>query len=400
MIGQIKVLIVDDDEVDRENYKRLLNKISEQQFYVHEAMNAQEGFKAITRAIPDCILLDNNMPDMDGIDFVQQLKSQYPEVIIPIIMLTGQGNEEIAAQAVRLGIADYLIKDKVNDDTLRRSILSTLQNVALQGQLKKINQELNKVNKILELEQRELVNLYHVMSHELKTPIGSIRSFVAMLSDPTIGQVNDQQQEYIDYIQQSCKQLYIYIDTLLEMSRLDTGKLTLQRKMQPIEPIIKKCVMDLTASAHSKNLNIHYTVCDKLPEVAIDEIRVYQIITNLLSNAIKFTEQGSISVVAQNDDTDERFIRVTVKDTGVGIAADKIHKVFERLFQVEEKNNIAGGLGLGLSISKGLVDLHGGKMQLHSKLAVGSAFSFTLPIKSNTTDSMEKEDGTEKNIIG
>lgn len=381
MAKQTRILIIDDDEVDREKYKRLLWKISNRQFVVDEAEDASEGFAYLEEKMPDCILLDQKLPDIDGLDFLMQLKKDFPKINCPVIMLTGQGNEQIAAQAIREGVSDYLIKGSVNEDNLARSINASLEKSNLQKHIRKQNIELGRVNIELKREQKELIDLYHTMSHELKTPIAAINTFATVLLEDAKEPLTDKQREYLDFIKESCLQLKLHIDTLLEMSRLDTGKLALHCCQQSIESVVKKAVMDVTSEAEKKGLNISYQIERGLPDVNMDEKRVYQVLTNFLNNAIKFTEKGSVSVNVKKDDEDPNYARISVTDTGVGIPSDKLKKIFVRLFQVSGKSGSMGGLGLGLSICKGLVALHEGKIDVISQEGVGSTFSFLLPFE-------------------
>lgn len=381
MKKDLKILIIDDDDFDRKIYKRLLAKIPDYQFAVEEASTSRLGFSLLAKNPPDCILLDNNLPDINGLDFMVQLKADYPSIDTPVIMLTGQGSEEIAAEAISKGVSDYLMKGEVNENNLGRAIISAVYKKELQRELAEKNQKLGMANTQLEKEQRELIDLYHVMSHELKTPVASINAFVQVMLDDMTGPLNEKQREYLNYITQGCNQLRVYIDSLFEMSRLDTGKIKLDIKAHKIEDLFKKVIAETAASALKKKINIIFKVEGQLPMLNVDEVRIMQVLINLTMNAICFTpENGKITLEARKDPDSERFIRVSVSDTGIGISKLEFEKIFTRLYQAGNKNDVCGGLGLGLSIAKGFVDLHGGKIWVESEVGSGSTFIFTLPV--------------------
>jgi len=378
----LRILIIDDDDFDRKIYKRLLSKIPDHQFTIEEANTSRMGFSLLAKTIPDCILLDNNLPDINGLDFMVQLKGDYPSMDIPVIMLTGQGSEEIASEAISKGVSDYLMKGEVNENNLGRAIISAVHKKELQKEIAEKNQKLGLANTQLEKEQHELIDLYHVMSHELKTPVASINTFVQVMLDGATGPLNEKQQEYLNYIAQSCNQLRVYIDSLFEMSRLDTGKIKLTKKPEKIDELFKKVFMETLASASKKNITIDFKIEDQLPLADLDEIRILQVLINLVMNAICFTKEGGKIFLAAEKDHDANFIRVSVQDNGPGIPHAEYEKIFTRLYQTAKKNDSCGGLGLGLSIAKGFVDLHGGKIWVESELGVGSKFIFTVPAVS------------------
>lgn len=380
MKKDLRILVIDDDEFDRKIYKRLLSKIPECQFTVEEASTSRMGFSSIMKTTPDCILLDNNLPDISGLDFMVQLKRDFPLTDIPVIMLTGQGSEEIAAEAISKGVSDYLMKGEVNENNLGRAILSAVSKKQLEQELAEKNQKLELANVQLEKEQRELIDLYHVMSHELKTPVASINTFAQVMLDEMTGPLNEKQREYLNFIAQSCNQLRVYIDSLFEMSRLDTGKIRLDKKPQKIDALFKKVIAEVAPSAAKKNISIACKIEDNLASVDIDEIRILQVLINLLMNAICFTKENGKILVSAQKDPDVNFIQIAVQDNGPGIPHAEYEKIFTRLYQTAKKNDSCGGLGLGLSIAKGFVDLHAGKIWVESELGVGSTFIFTLPV--------------------
>ena len=225
--------------------------------------------------------------------------------------------------------------------------------------------------------------LSHV-SHELRSPLSVIHQFVTILSDRLAGDLNAQQDEFLEITLQNVNQLGTMIDDLLDVTRVGTGKLTLEPRVISIDEIVIETLETFQAISIEKGVVLSADIPGVLPLIFADPQRLRQILTNLIDNAFKFTpKEGTITVRAQVFDQDPNFLCMTVADTGCGINSDDIKNVFDRLFQGSNIINSARkGLGLGLYICKELVSLHGGHIWAESQTGEGSTFYFTLPIFS------------------
>jgi len=238
------------------------------------------------------------------------------------------------------------------------------------------------------------------VSHELRSPLAAIYEFVTILRDGLAGEVPDQQRGHLGTILRNVTQLKTMIDDLLDISRAQTGKLTVKPRYLPVTEPISESLESCGAAASAKGIELSAEIGDDLPSAYADGQRVQQIVTNLVNNAVKFTpEKGNITVSAGIDQNDPDFLCVSVSDTGCGISDEDRERIFEQMFQVQY-NGDAGrkGLGLGLYICKELVTRHGGRIWAESELHHGSTFFFTLPVFS-----LAKSVGpilTEDNLIG
>lgn len=227
--------------------------------------------------------------------------------------------------------------------------------------------------------------LSHV-SHELRSPLAAIHQFVTILLDGLAGDLNPEQREYMEITIRNVNQLQTMISDLLEITRAETGKLTVEPQRISIAKVVTETLKTLQKSTAVKSIVLSADIKDDLPFVYADPGRVQQILINLLDNSLKFTpENGTITVHAQIDDQDPSFLCVSVADTGCGISAEDTERIFDRLYQKESA--ISGsrkGLGLGLYICKELVSRHSGQIWVESQLGHGSTFFFTLPIFSLT----------------
>lgn len=246
----------------------------------------------------------------------------------------------------------------------------------IQGQVERTNSDLRRKNE-------EIQNFYHTLSHELKTPLTSAREFISIVIDGLAGGLTDTQREYLRIAMDSCNQLRVCINDLLDATRLETGKLSIDLKPTAIGELAQRVVTTLLPAANGKRIRLACDVERGLPSVELDESRVTQVITNLVNNAVKFTEPGgeiTVGVGASVEKND--FVEVSVTDTGRGIAGSQIDRIFDRLYQVKSGDaTTEHGVGLGLFICRELVRLHGGDIRVESVVGKGSAFTFELPVK-------------------
>ena len=248
--------------------------------------------------------------------------------------------------------------------------------------------ELKRAEQALEESRREQMRikdefLSHV-SHELRSPLTAIYQFVSILDDELAGPLNAEQREYLQITTRNIRQLHAMIDDLLEITRAETGKLTVELQWTSARGAINEVVNSSLPSAGEKEILLKAELPPNLPLVYADPARLRQIVSNLVQNAIKFTPaRGWITVRAKVQETDEHYLLVEVEDSGCGLQPEVVEKIFERLYQVPTPAEAGRkGLGIGLYICQELVKRQGGKIWVNSEPGRGSRFFFTLPIAS------------------
>ncbi len=241
------------------------------------------------------------------------------------------------------------------------------------------------------------------MSHELRTPLNSVIGFSRVILKGIDGPINEVQKQDITSIYNSGMNLLNMINEILDLSKIEAGKMELQLEDISIGDVIQKAVTTATGLIMDKPIQLVKKIPPDLPLARGDEIKIGQVVLNLLSNAIKFTEQGTVEVEAEivQRETLRPHIRVLVRDSGVGIAKADQPKLFQRFSQVDDSpTRKTGGTGLGLSISRSLVEMHGGKIGLlSSEPGKGSVFYFTLPVADNQKGLEISRLGYGKNVI-
>ncbi|MEK9148895.1 MAG: ATP-binding protein, partial [Candidatus Desantisbacteria bacterium] len=215
------------------------------------------------------------------------------------------------------------------------------------------------------------------MSHELRTPLNSIIGFSEVLNEKTFGDLNEKQTKYINNILTSGKHLLTLINDILDLSKVEAGKIELKIEEFSLQEILTECQTLVKTLAAKKNIWLEVKI-EGITTMKADPVRFKQIMYNLLSNAIKFTpEKGRVDIQAKPVD---EMVQISVQDTGIGINREHYQKVFEEFQQIDSSySKQYQGTGLGLPLTKRLVELHGGKIWLESEIGKGSIFAFTIP---------------------
>ena len=264
--------------------------------------------------------------------------------------------------------------------TLANQAAIALENARLYEEQLAAAEQLRELDK---LKSQFLAN----MSHELRTPLNSIIGFSRVIMKGIDGPVTDLQQQDLSAIYNAGQHLLKMINDILDISKVDAGKMELAFEDVNITDVITSVLSTARGLVKDKPIKLVTATEDDLPLVSADSTRVRQVLLNLISNASKFTDEGSITVAArkQTDNNGKPEIYISVSDTGIGIAPEDQEKLFEPFTQVDgSPTRKSGGTGLGLSITRLLVELHGGEIGLHSEVGKGSTFYFTLPIDSGT----------------
>ena len=306
-----------------------------------------------------------------GLAAVRKIHALAPS--IPLVVLTGLDDEAIAVQALREGAQDYLIKGQIESHALLRVLRCAIERQRMQVETDQVRR--------LQLQLKD--EFFSHVSHELRSPLTAIYQFGTILADELAGAVTTEQRECLQVILRNVTQLQSMIGDLLEVTRAQEGKLTIDPQCTSVADAIAYTVKTLQGTARAKGIFLTFDAPAHLPFAYADPTRLRQILIILLDNALKFTKTGGlVSVRAQLLAKDPNFLLIEVKDTGGGISPDLTERIFERLSQGAD-NGRAGrkGLGLGLYICKELVTRHEGDIWVTSS-PEGSLFSITLPVFS------------------
>ncbi len=273
--------------------------------------------------------------------------------------------------------------NKPSGRPIGRETVELLQTFASHGAVAIANarlfQTIEEKSRELEVASRHKSEFLANMSHELRTPLNAIIGFSEVLLERMFGEINDKQTEYLQDIMESGRHLLSLINDILDLSKIEAGRMELEPADFDLPQAIDNALMLMRERAARRGIALHQAVDPHLGQITGDERKVKQILLNLLSNALKFTaEGGRIDVQASLVDG---IAEIAVADTGIGIAPEDQETVFEEFRQVGGSEKKAEGTGLGLSLCRKFVEMHGGRIWVRSQIGVGSTFTFTLPVR-------------------
>ncbi|MCP9451207.1 MAG: HAMP domain-containing histidine kinase [Nitrospira sp.] len=252
-------------------------------------------------------------------------------------------------------------------------------NQSLEQRVRQRTSELQAANEKLKELDRLKSTFVSVVSHELRTPMTSIKGYVENLLDGLAGALTEKQTHTLERVKHNIDRLTRMINELLDLSKIEAGRLELQLAPINIADLVEDVIENYQAAARQKSLTVRLLLSPPLPPVRADSDKLHRVLINLIHNAIKFTPEGGeirIEVTARAND----FVEVSVSDTGPGIPSNELDKIFDTFYRSQSAPVEARGAGLGLTIAKNLVELHGGVMWVESTVGKGSRFSFTIPV--------------------
>ena len=221
--------------------------------------------------------------------------------------------------------------------------------------------------------------LIQMVSHELRTPIHSVKEGLSIVLEGLTGEITPEQKEVLNISKRCVDRLVRLVNDVLAFHRLEAGVIEFQMRKENLTRIIEEVGASMHPLVENKNLRLKLALQKDLPEIELDRDKIVQVLTNFLQNAIKFTLQGELTITSS---VNSQGVKVSVKDTGIGIQQEDVPKLFRKFGQLESAKLVApGGTGLGLAISKMIVERHHGKIEIESEYKKGSAFSFTIPLE-------------------
>lgn len=383
MKSRLRLLLLEDGPDDVIIIRRRLSAELPECEVVSVATKA-EFTEALKTGGWDLILSDYLLRAFHGLEALVIARELRPD--IPFLFLSGMVGDEVAVESLKAGATDYVLKDR--PARLVPAIQRALKEAEVlahrrqaEKEKRRIQAELEESNRNLVRKNHEIQEFYHTLSHELKTPLTSASEFISIVMDGLAGPVNKTQLEYLAIAQDSCHQLRGCINDLLDATRLDTGKLTVELKPTALDELVHRVVSAMRPAATQKKVTLAEKVQPNLPKIPLDEYRITQVVNNLLSNALKFTPaEGRIDVKVHEARSTPDVLEISISDTGCGLVKEDRDRIFDRLYQVKAGDAATGqGLGLGLYLCRELVQLHGGNIRVESDPGRGSTFTFVLP---------------------
>ena len=397
------ILIVDDNPNNLFTLRALLETSLNA-----EVIEAQSGFDALERVSEspiDLILLDIQMPDLNGFDVARLIRNRPKFANIPIIFLTAvYKSEDFKQQGFESGAIDYLTKP-IDDTILITRVKAYLRvieaeresnrrlsalNARLQAEIdarKRAEAVLEDLNRQLQDASRHKTDYLSSMSHELRTPLNALIGYLSLAVNDLQREVAEEKLQNLTKANQTARVILQLINDVLDFAKIEAGKMdTLIEEVDLVE-ILEDVAITAEGLLLNKPVELKTEIDADLPGVQSDYTKIKQMLNNLLGNAIKFTTQGSVTLRARLERNPASAIRIEVQDTGMGIPQEKLGSVFESFKQVDSSiNKKFGGTGLGLTITKQFCDMLGIEIGVNSELGRGSTFWLRIPAEEAAAD--------------
>jgi signal transduction histidine kinase len=407
----LRVLLIEDDPDDYVLTRELLEEIPGNKIALDWAKNSDEGMAALERCEHDAFLLDYRLGKEDGLALLR--KAFLHGCRAPVILLTGEGDRDLALQALEAGAADYLVKGEIDAAALERSIRYSLQTkryaLELQEKVAERTAELEEANAALRESEKQIRALFETaesarvsaeaakgraeaatrakddflaaLSHELRTPLNpALLLATSLAGDETLP---PQVRSDIDVIAKGIALQAQLVDDLLDITRITGGKLRLDLRPIDAHAALRHALNILQADIREREINCTLDLAAGRQTIKADAVRLQQIFWNVLKNAVKFTPRGgSIIVRTGNPPENPDTLAVEVIDSGVGITAEMIARVFDAFIQEDDnRGHRFGGIGLGLAITQRLVELQHGRITAESAgKGKGATFRIEMPL--------------------
>jgi len=387
MPEKVNILFIEDSETD---YLLAWQLFNHNQISLTRATTLAEGIDQLRAHQFDLILLDLGVPDSHGVITLHKISTlveQHP----PIVVFTGSDDEASIIEALQNGAQDYLVKGDIDKKTLERAIRYSIERHRIDRELRRANDELIQLNKQLYLSRDEAIKANELktqfvanISHEIRTPMSGILGLAELLADDVEGE----NKEIANLIFQSAKNLMTLVNDLLDLAKVEAGKVEITNEHFNIRKLGDDVCAVFQHAAANRKLKLISTVDDSVAvEGYGDSNRIRQVLQNLVQNAIKFTDSGSVELLVENAKRSGRNdVRFAVRDTGNGISMEDQKKLFQLFVQVDGSTKRRhSGTGLGLALSKRLVELMGGEIGVESKVGAGTTFWVILTLERDTT---------------
>lgn len=366
-----KILIIDDEPGIREGTKRILQNfkvdypfMDEQiDFQVLEAGTGKSGIEIIDREMPEILLLDNKLPDIQGVEVLEYVRSKHYDIIV--VMITSYASLELAVKATRDGAYDFIPKPFTPQE-----IRASVENITKQIFLKRMTQTLNNTGKQIRFQ------FLSVLSHELKAPLNAIDGYMKMIKERQFGNSVDAYDEMLDRSIERIKGMRQLILDLLDLTKIETGKPTQKLESVSVRKIVQMAVDTIRPYAIQKDVDVYINTRESI-EMKADPGEIEIIMNNLISNAVKYNRTGGrVDIFIEKK---ESKVKITVSDTGIGLKKEDLEKIFDDFVRIKSsQTREVTGSGLGLSIVKKIVDMYQGSIDVQSEPDKGTSFIITL----------------------
>jgi two-component system, sensor histidine kinase and response regulator len=364
----IKILIADDDAATR---RMITQCLGEKDYILFEAANGLDAYEIIQKESINIAILDWILPGMTGIDVCKKIREEQRSSYIFVVMLTIKDERKDLLEGFEAGVDEY-IKKPLNLLELNARIKVGLRIINLEQSLKLKQKELFEINQMKN-------KFLGIAAHDLRNPIISIRGFSELLlKEPS--NFTEDQKEFLSIIYTTSRGMLAMLNDLLDVSLIESGRMEMNKRLESLKKIVQDKIRVNSFQARQKQIAIHQELYD-VPSIEFDSHRIGQAVDNLISNAIKFAPYGShIYLILKQYGNKIKF---SVRDEGPGIPKEEQHLLFSEFHRLSIRPTAGEtSTGLGLAITKKIMEAHGGSIEFESSEGAGSTFCLVFPMSS------------------
>jgi len=374
----IRVLLVDDDEDDYLIIRNFIQKIHDSPFTLEWTADVSEAANIITAEDHDVYLIDYRLGEANGLELLGRFDLvQRPE---PFIILTGAGDERVERRAMRMGVADYLVKGTLDSELLSRVLHYALQRKRIEAQ---------RVEQLMEI-NRSKDEFIALASHQLRTPATAVKQYVGMILEGYAGDITPEQKRFLQSAYDSNERQIQVVNDILRVAKLDLKKIVLKKQDVNMSKLIESIIHDLMSHFNNRDQHVQFDKPAEAISVPVDSEYIRMAIGNIIDNASKYTPEGKkIHITLRQSSANK--VEIIVEDEGVGISPEGINKLFKKFSRVENPLSVkVGGTGLGLYWANEVIELHGGQITVSSVVDEGTTFVICLPAESSHANATQQ----------
>lgn len=359
MSDKKQILLLEDDQEDADLFKRQMKKVEGFEYELVHHTHLASVLEELGKRSFDVIVTDMNVPDGSGEELFHQIHDKTPRT--PIIILSGAiKDRDLAACLLQSGAQDFFVKTNFNGELIVRSILYAQE------------------RKQLDALKDDFISF---ASHELRTPLTVLKCVISNMSDEITGKLNEKQKRMTDIAKNNIERMTKLINNLLDISRLESGRLQINAKPLQLASVVREVVENFKRIVQERGLSLRCELSSETPKVRGDEDLIMQVLNNLLGNSLRYAKKEIVVSLERYEDKGQKGCKVTVSNDGPSLVKEDISLLFEKFSQVNRPTGGSGykGTGLGLALCRGILEQHAGRIWAESEEGKGVRFCFIIP---------------------